>query len=223
MNLDRLPVGAIVSWPVPTPPANWLLLNGSTFSGATFPQLQAALGTTTLPDARGNYIRSEAIAGPDSTESTAIRGLLRETAFALLQNFTLTRTFTTPSSAAGGHNHQQLNLVSTTDSYGTVHDAISGGGAFYHPKGNDPRAVAPFVSRTIAIPVPSHTHSVGTFPTITSFTHGSAHTFTANNSVQLSSHTHRVSATLTYSVSTPNQSVETNALRMYWIIRAAIA
>lgn len=37
-------------------PAGWLFCDGTTFSGTTYPDLQAALGSTTLPDLRGRVI-----------------------------------------------------------------------------------------------------------------------------------------------------------------------
>jgi microcystin-dependent protein len=39
-----------------TPPANWLLCNGSTFSAVTYPALYAFLGTNVLPDLRNKFI-----------------------------------------------------------------------------------------------------------------------------------------------------------------------
>lgn len=47
-----LPIGGIIQWPTATAPAGFLSLDGSAFSGATYPQLAAILGTTTLPDYR---------------------------------------------------------------------------------------------------------------------------------------------------------------------------
>lgn len=50
-----IPAGAIVMWPTATAPAGWLICNGATFSGTTYPALAAALGGTTLPDLRGTF------------------------------------------------------------------------------------------------------------------------------------------------------------------------
>ncbi|WP_425336414.1 phage tail protein [Synechococcus elongatus] len=224
MNLDRLPIGAIVPWPVSTPPVNWLVLDGSSFSGASFPLLAAALGTTTLPDLRDTYPRSEATVGIDGQESTKIKGLIRESAFATLSTASISRTFTTPSSLSGGHNHTSLSLVSSSNAYGTPHAPLgTGGGPVYHIRATEPTAVGPFVSRNQSLPIPSHNHPISGFANLTSFTHGSGHTFSAANSVQLSDHSHPVSASLSYELVTPNQSVETDSLRMHYIIRAAIA
>lgn len=48
-----MPVGVSMMWHTATPPTDWLLLDGSTFNSATYPDLYAVLGTTTLPDMRG--------------------------------------------------------------------------------------------------------------------------------------------------------------------------
>lgn len=48
-----IPVGAELMTPGTINDPAWLLENGSSFSGATYPKLQAFLGGTTLPDMRG--------------------------------------------------------------------------------------------------------------------------------------------------------------------------
>lgn len=50
-----VPVGTIVDFIGATPPTGWLACNGATFSAATYPELAAVLGGTTLPDARGRF------------------------------------------------------------------------------------------------------------------------------------------------------------------------
>ena len=45
-----IPIGGIIEWPTATPPAGWLICDGSAFSSVTYPLLAAALGSTTLPD-----------------------------------------------------------------------------------------------------------------------------------------------------------------------------
>jgi microcystin-dependent protein len=47
-----IPIGTLLMWPTAAAPAGFLLCNGSSFSGATYPALAALLGTTTLPDLR---------------------------------------------------------------------------------------------------------------------------------------------------------------------------
>lgn len=44
------PVGSITMWPTASPPAGWLICDGSSFSAATYPELSAVLGGTSLPD-----------------------------------------------------------------------------------------------------------------------------------------------------------------------------
>lgn len=48
-----LPVGSITMWVGASAPTNWLICNGGTFSGATYPLLETHLGGTTLPDLVG--------------------------------------------------------------------------------------------------------------------------------------------------------------------------
>lgn len=50
-----VPVGTIVDFIGATPPTGWLDCNGATFSAATYPELAAVLGGTTLPDARDRF------------------------------------------------------------------------------------------------------------------------------------------------------------------------
>lgn len=64
---SSVPVGAIVMWPTATPPADWLVLDGSSFSALTYPDLNTLLGGTTLPDARQRFPLGLAISGTGST------------------------------------------------------------------------------------------------------------------------------------------------------------
>jgi microcystin-dependent protein len=50
-----MPIGAICYWGKTTPPAGWLLCDGSAVSQATYPALFALLGTTFGPAAGGNF------------------------------------------------------------------------------------------------------------------------------------------------------------------------
>ena len=51
-----VPIGAIVIWWTNTAPAGWLFCDGSTFSASTYPQLNAVLGGTTLPDLQAVFL-----------------------------------------------------------------------------------------------------------------------------------------------------------------------
>lgn len=61
------PVGAVMMWPTATPPTNWLILDGSSFSAVTYPALNTLLGGTTLPDMRQRFPIGKAAAGTGST------------------------------------------------------------------------------------------------------------------------------------------------------------
>lgn len=54
---DTFPIGVVTAFYGTSIPNNWLLCNGSTFSSVTYPDLFAFLGTTTLPDLRGYFLR----------------------------------------------------------------------------------------------------------------------------------------------------------------------
>ncbi|MDU7778710.1 phage tail protein [Aeromonas caviae] len=51
------PVGVPEPWPLATPPAGFLLVNGQTFNPTTYPKLALAYPSGTLPDLRGEFIR----------------------------------------------------------------------------------------------------------------------------------------------------------------------
>jgi microcystin-dependent protein len=52
------PPGMVTIWAGTgnTPPNGWLFCDGTSFSGTTYPNLQTALGGTTLPDLRGRVV-----------------------------------------------------------------------------------------------------------------------------------------------------------------------
>lgn len=50
-------VGTIFLWGKSTPPVGALELDGSTFDAEQYPELYDHLGTTTLPDMRGQFVR----------------------------------------------------------------------------------------------------------------------------------------------------------------------
>jgi microcystin-dependent protein len=52
---DGTPVGVMQMWPTSTPPENYLILDGSTFDQAVYPDLYAVLGTNVLPDLRQRF------------------------------------------------------------------------------------------------------------------------------------------------------------------------
>ncbi|AFH14444.1 tail fiber protein [Vibrio phage VP3] len=55
-DLGAVPIGSIFPF-VKTPPAGYLTCDGSTFSKDEYPDLYAYLGSTTLPDMRGRYLK----------------------------------------------------------------------------------------------------------------------------------------------------------------------
>lgn len=55
--ISGVPVGAVIPWPSSTPPKDYLVCNGQTFSATTYPKLQAVLGSTAVPDYRDEFLR----------------------------------------------------------------------------------------------------------------------------------------------------------------------
>lgn len=51
------PIGAPIPWPLPAPPAGFLLMNGQTFYPPAYPDLALAYPSGVLPDLRGESIR----------------------------------------------------------------------------------------------------------------------------------------------------------------------
>lgn len=51
------PVGAPIPWPLATPPAGFLMMQGQSFSAATYPKLALAYPGLVLPDMRAEFIR----------------------------------------------------------------------------------------------------------------------------------------------------------------------
>ena len=210
-------------WPGVSPPSGWLLCDGSSFSAATYPLLRDALNATVLPLLQGVYVRSEGVVGLNPTESTRVEGEVQIEAFASIQQFSGNRTLSVVSGASGGHGHASTSVNTGSSSYGSVHASdATGGGSLRHVEADDPRAGGPPISGLIGSSPSTHSHPVSAFtpPSVSVFTHGSGHSFTAANSIQLSDHSHPVSAVVNYSVTTPNQSVESDRLEMNYIIRA---
>jgi hypothetical protein len=61
-----LPIGGSCPFFGTSVPTNFLLMDGSAFSGSTYPALAAVLGTTVLPDARGRVIAGTGSVGTNS-------------------------------------------------------------------------------------------------------------------------------------------------------------
>lgn len=52
-----MPVGSVTAFMGATAPMGWLLCDGSTFDETEYPQLYSVLGTNTVPDLRGEFLR----------------------------------------------------------------------------------------------------------------------------------------------------------------------
>lgn len=78
-----IPVGVPIPYPLATPPAGYLKLNGASFDKAKYPRLAAIYPDGVLPDMRGEFIRG----WDDGRGADTGRGLLSPQGFAI-QNIT---------------------------------------------------------------------------------------------------------------------------------------
>lgn len=66
-QVGTIPVGFLGPYVGATAPTGWLICDGSSFSGVTYPALAALLGGTTLPDLRRAFPMGKAASGTGST------------------------------------------------------------------------------------------------------------------------------------------------------------
>lgn len=60
VSIDATPVGTIIMYWGNSAPSGYFVCNGGSFDGNQYPQLQAVIGSTTLPDLRNQFIRGAA-------------------------------------------------------------------------------------------------------------------------------------------------------------------
>lgn len=106
------PVGSILMWPTATPPTDWLICDGSTFSGVTYPDLATLLGGTTLPNITNRFPLGIGAEAPLVTGGTLFHDHTQptHTHTGPDHNHTITHTHAvdppnTTSTSAGGHTH----------------------------------------------------------------------------------------------------------------------
>ncbi|SHJ06261.1 phage tail protein [Halodesulfovibrio aestuarii] len=57
-SVGGIPIGGVIPWFSDTPPKDFLMCNGQSFSTSTYPKLSSALkGSSNVPDLRGVFIR----------------------------------------------------------------------------------------------------------------------------------------------------------------------
>ncbi|MGB5988869.1 MAG: tail fiber protein, partial [Marinifilaceae bacterium] len=111
-----IPIGSIQAFMGTTIPDGWMLCDGSIFNGTTYSELQAVLGSTTLPDLRGVFLR-----GLDSG-----RGLDIGRTFRSLQ-----------TDALKAHNHSGTTSVNGSHTHTQYRSDGGGGGGALHGYGGD--------------------------------------------------------------------------------------
>ena len=55
--LNSMPIGSVISYAGATAPDGYFECNGASFSSSTYPKLYQALGSTKIPDLRGQFVR----------------------------------------------------------------------------------------------------------------------------------------------------------------------
>ena len=112
------PTGSIVMWATATAPTNWLFLDGSTYSQATYPDLAAVFGVTTgtftLPDMRDRFAAGAAtVAALSNNAGTFAPNTANATAHDHTTNIAHAHADTIAVSTHGDHTHS-VDVASTT-------------------------------------------------------------------------------------------------------------
>lgn len=127
--ISPVPVGAIFYFPSPSAPSGFLKANGATISAVTYPQLTTYLGSTTLPDLRGVFVRG--LDDGRGFDTSRVLGSYQADAYGS-HNHTASSAVTDPghvhSTIDPGHAHQYLNAGSSTPNTGPQANANSNTG-----------------------------------------------------------------------------------------------
>lgn len=137
---SALPVGAEMPWQNDIPPSGWFIQDGSNFSAATYPLLNAHLGSATLPDVRGVVIRGKDRAR--GLDPNRVLGSYQGDAYK-------SHNHSGSSGSAGGHNHRTATGFSSGGPWG----GVSQSGAFTQNGGYSSRV---FYTSSVG----NHSHSV---------------------------------------------------------------
>jgi microcystin-dependent protein len=153
-GVAHTPIGALVMWPVATPPAGWLICDGSGFDGGTYPGLAAVLGGTTLPDLRGKFPIGVGTLGSDSYALGDVGGEARH-------------ALTAAENALHGHNMPHThdvnppNVESTGDSVTHTHTMTD----HTHTMAHTHAIAGSFISDVAATGSAARFRSTGSFAT----------------------------------------------------------
>jgi microcystin-dependent protein len=150
------PTGSIVMWATATAPTNWLFLDGSTYSQATYPDLAAVFGVTTgtftLPDMRDRFAAGAAtVAALSNNAGTFAPNTANATAHDHTTNIAHGHADTIAVSTHADHTHN-VDPASTASGApsATFNLAYSGG------------------ATNVSIPTTTHTHSTNIASTASS-------------------------------------------------------
>lgn len=130
----RMPVGTILAYVGPTPPAGWLFCNGASFDRNRYPELAKLLNGNQTPDLHGQFLRGT-MPGRDVLSRQAwATGLPRERAFGTnVAGVHAHGIFADQQRAGGGggftvpNSGTQAGLIPTTESGNHSHVIVSGG------------------------------------------------------------------------------------------------
>lgn len=123
-------VGDTKFWPGAIVPTNWLVMDGSAFSGSTWPLLAAFLGGTTLPDMRDRGPVGKS--GTKALLSTGGADTHTMTAAELAHTHSIANvaghTHSISNDGSHGHNFSGATIISNTQTGGTA-DRMNGNGS----------------------------------------------------------------------------------------------
>ena len=109
---NSVPIGSVMGLETATPPAGYLLLDGNSFSGVSYPDLASYLGGTTLPDYRGKFLVGRLAADAQFGTLGATGGSKTTTA---PHTHAITVNSNAFSSGGANSNHGHVFTTNTTD------------------------------------------------------------------------------------------------------------
>lgn len=113
------PVGSISMWYTGTPPTDWLICDGTTFSATDYPDLNTLLGGNTLPDLKGRMPVGVGQQSNTKWDSTAETYTADGTDFALADSGGTEDHKLTVAELAS-HTHTQIVDRNTSDDFDTT-------------------------------------------------------------------------------------------------------
>lgn len=136
VSIDATPVGTVIMYWGSSAPSGYFVCNGGSFDGNQYPQLQAILGSTTLPDLRNQFIRgaspgsrntgySETDAGRNVTGTFVTEALITGVVNQIQPTgaFSYQTVSSSRHISSGSDSGNQAITLDASKSWGTIHTA----------------------------------------------------------------------------------------------------